>query len=281
MCEVRRTLDAGPSVLSAFQVMQAVSRTALWVASMRAAEAARPDRLHDDPLATAVVASASEIPPAPPGAAEFMAIRTRFYDNFLAAPPAQVVVLAAGLDARAFRLPWPSGVRLFELDLPELLEFKAELIGAVDLTARCSRVVVPIDLRDDWATALTSAGFSAASPTAWIAEGLLQYLPEEDKKRLLDTISGLSAPGSRFAFDHMDSSADDREVVADTLEQIRSMGAEFVATVADPAGWLTAHGWSVSVDRVPALAVAYGRPLPDFMDPAAANATALCTATLS
>ncbi|MEV6241476.1 SAM-dependent methyltransferase [Lentzea sp. NPDC051838] len=264
--------------------MQAVSRTALWVASMRATEASRPDRLHDDPLAAAVVASAmaseQSIPPAPPGAAEFMAVRTRFYDDFLGSGPLQVVVLAAGLDARAFRLPWPSGTRLFELDLPELLAYKASLIDSVGLEAGCSRVVVPIDLRDDWATALVAAGFSSSSPTAWIAEGLLQYLSEPDKKRLLDTISGLSAPGSRFAFDHMDTSADDRESVADALDRIRSMGAEFVATVSDPAGWLTAHGWSVAVDRVPALAVEYGRPLPDFMDPAASNATALCTATL-
>ncbi|MET9629517.1 SAM-dependent methyltransferase [Lentzea sp. NPDC006480] len=263
--------------------MQAVSRTALWVASMRATEAARPDRLHDDPLAAAVVASAAasaqSIPPAPPGAAEFMAIRTRFYDDFLAAAPLQIVVLAAGLDARAFRLPWPSGTRVFELDLPELLAFKAELIAATSLVAACTRVVVPVDLRDDWATVLSAAGFSPAQPTAWVAEGLLQYLSEPDKKRLLDTVSGLSAPGSRFAFDHMDTSADDRASVADALNRIRSMGAEFVATVSDPAGWLTAHGWSVAVDRVPALAVEYGRPLPDFMDPAAANATALCTVT--
>ncbi len=258
--------------------MQAVSRTALWVASMRATEAARPDRLHDDPLAAAVVATAPSIPPAPPGAAEFMAIRTRFYDNFLADGPLQVVVLAAGLDARAFRLPWSPGTRVFELDLPELLAFKSELIATVGVVAACSRVVVPVDLRDDWVTALTTAGFSPEQPTAWIAEGLLQYLGELDKKRLLDTIAGLSAPGSRFAFDHMDTSADDRASVADTLDRIRSMGAEFVATVADPAGWLTAHGWSVTVDRVPALAVVYGRPLPDFMDPAASNATALCTA---
>lgn len=259
--------------------MQAVSRTALWVASMRATEAARPDRLHDDPLAAAVVASAPSLPAAPPGAAEFMAIRTRFYDDFLGASPLQVVMLAAGLDARAFRLPWPSGTCVFELDLPELLTFKSSLIASTSLVATCTRVVVPIDLRDDWATALTGSGFSPARPTAWIAEGLLPYLGEPERQRLLDTISDLSAPGSRFAFDHMDASADDRASVADALDRIRSMGAEFVATVADPSGWLTAHGWSVTVDRVPALAVGYGRPLPDFADPAAANATALCTAT--
>lgn len=261
--------------------MRGVSRTALWVAAMRATEAARPDRLHNDPLAELVVASAESIPPAPPGAAEFMAIRTRFYDNFLATPAHQVVVLAAGLDARAFRLPWPPGTSLFELDLPDLLTFKEEVITTAGLTPTCNRVVVPVDLRDDWTTALSAAGFAADRPTSWIAEGLLQYLTEPDKKRLLDTISGLSAAGSRFAFDHMDTSADDRESVVDALAKIRSMGAEFVATVADPAGWLTAHGWSVTVDRVPVLAVGYGRPLPDFMDPAAANATALCTATLT
>ncbi|HEX8866148.1 MAG TPA: SAM-dependent methyltransferase, partial [Lentzea sp.] len=205
--------------------MQAVSKTALWVASMRATEAARPDRLHgDDPLAVAVVASAPSIPAAPPGAAEFMAVRTRFYDDFLADGPAQVVVLAAGLDARAFRLPWPPGARVFELDLPELLTFKEELIAATAVVAACTRVVVPIDLRDDWPTALIGAGFSPALPTAWIAEGLLQYLGEPDKKRLLDTIAGLSAPGSRFAFDHMDASADHRASVADALDRIRSMG---------------------------------------------------------
>ncbi|WP_330270987.1 SAM-dependent methyltransferase [Lentzea sp. NBC_00516] len=152
---------------------------------------------------------------------------------------------------------------------------------ASGLVPRCTRVVVPVDLRTDWTTALAGAGFDASSPTAWIAEGLLQYLTEDEKKRLLDTVHSRSAPGSRFAFDHMDTSADDRESVAGTLEQIRSMGAEFVATAADPAGWLAAHSWTTAVDRVPELAVAYGRPLPDFMDPAAANATALCTAALS
>jgi methyltransferase (TIGR00027 family) len=250
---------------------------------MRATEAARPDRLHDDPLAAAVVAAAEQdIPPAPPGAAEFMAVRTRFYDDFLLSSGIrQVVVLAAGLDARAFRLPWPPGTRLFELDLPELLDFKEKLVAAQGVVPSCARVVVPTDLRADWTTALTAAGFDPAAPTAWIAEGLLQYLSEEDKKRLLDTVAGLSAPGSRFAFDHMDASADDRELVVDALSRIRSMGAEFVATAADPAGWLAAHGWTATVDRVPELAEAHGRSLPGFMDPAAANATALCTAALS
>ncbi|NKE57908.1 SAM-dependent methyltransferase [Lentzea sp. PSKA42] len=262
--------------------MRGVSKTALWVASMRAAEAARPDRICDDPLAAAFVAATDqEIPPAPPGAAEFMAVRTRFYDDFLLSSGAsQVVVLAAGLDARAFRLPWPSGVRLFELDLPEILDFKETVVAAQGVTATCSRVIVRVDLRTDWASALSAAGFDRDAPTAWVAEGLLQYLSEPDIKRLLDTVRALSAPGSRFAFDHMDTSANDTEVVVDVLDRIRSMGAELELSADDPAGWLTAHGWTATTDRVPALAITYGRPLPGFMDPAAANATALYTAAL-
>lgn len=247
---------------------------------MRAAESARPDRICDDPLAAAFVAAASEeIPPAPPGAAEFMAVRTRFYDDFLLSSGVpQVVVLAAGLDARAFRLPWPPGVRLFELDLPELLVFKEKVVsGAVPV---CSRVVVPVDLRSDWPAALLSAGFDRSVPTAWIAEGLLQYLNEAEIRHLLDAVRELSCAGSRFAFDHMDTSANDRESVVDAVERIRSMGAEMELSTDDPARWLTAHGWTATTSRVPALAVEYGRPLPEFMDPAAANATALCTAAL-
>jgi O-methyltransferase involved in polyketide biosynthesis len=139
---------------------------------MRATEAARPDRLHDDPLAAAVVASAQPIPPAPPGASEFMAVRTRFYDDFLAAAPLQVVVLAAGLDARAFRLPLAvrhARVRAGPAGTPGLQgrgDRRYVRGGGV------TRVVVPIDLRDDWATALAAAGFSPEQPTAWIAEGL-------------------------------------------------------------------------------------------------------------
>jgi len=259
-----------------------VSKTALWVASMRAAEAARSDRLYDDSLAAAFMAAADgEIPPAPPGAAEFLAIRTRFYDNFLLDVPAsQVVLLAAGLDARSFRLNWPDGVRVFELDLPELLGFKETVVAAQGVAPACSRVVVAADLRTDWAPMLLAAGFDAALPTTWVAEGLLQYLSTAENQQLLGAIRALSAPGSRFAFDHMDASARDREVVVDTLERIRSMGAEFEQSPDDPASWMAAHGWTTTTDRIPALAVAYGRPLPDFMDITAANATALRTATL-
>lgn len=257
--------------------MRGVSRTALWTAAMRAVEAARPDRLHDDPLASAFVAGL-ELPPAPPGAAEFLAIRTRFYDDFVRGSEVpQVVLLAAGLDSRAFRLPLAA--RVFEVDLPELLEHKDSVVAAEGLTPLCSRVVVAADLSAEWADALLAAGFSADVPTAWVAEGLLQYLTPADNDRLLTTIRSLSAVGSRFAFDHMNTT-DEHEPVRDVTERIREMGAEFQSSASDPAAWLTAHGWTSTISRVPALGIEYGRPLPDFVDLASANATALVTAGL-
>lgn len=137
-----------------------------------------------------------------------------------------------------------------------------------------------MDLRSDWPAAPLSAGFDRSVPTAWIAEGLLQYLSEVEVRRLLDAVRELSCAGSRFALDHMDTSANDRESVVDAVQRIRSMGAEMDLGTDDPARWLTAHGWTATTSRVPALAAEYGRPLPAFMDPAVASATALCTAAL-
>src|SRR4051812_28295285 len=102
-----------------------VGRTAVWVAGLRATEGARAGRLFDDRFAAAFVAAAgnglaAETASVPAGASEFLAIRTRFYDDQARAACAagirQIVLLAAGLDCRAFRLAWPAGVRLSELD---------------------------------------------------------------------------------------------------------------------------------------------------------------------
>src|SRR5947208_1787873 len=157
-----------------------VSRTALLMAVLRTAEGKRADLLVDDPLAPAFVAAAGggDTPAAallPPGASGFLAIRTRFFDDAVLAACAagvrQVVLLGAGLDARAFRLAWPPGVRLFELDLPELFAFKEPVVARA--TPKCTRIVVPVDMRADWTGPLTAAGFDGAAPTAWLAEGLL------------------------------------------------------------------------------------------------------------
>ena len=173
---------------------QGVGKTALGVARVRALESQREDRLFDDPYAQAFMDAAPGAFPeeravrARPAAhgplaslgAAFSAhavIRTRFYDDFLTAATAagsrQVVLLAAGLDTRAFRLAWPAGTRVFELDLPGVLAFKEAVLGARGAVPRCERVTVPADLREDWPARLTAAGFGPAEPATWLAEGLV------------------------------------------------------------------------------------------------------------
>ncbi|OBI98260.1 SAM-dependent methyltransferase [Mycobacterium alsense] len=135
--------------------------------------------------------------------ADNMAVRTKFFDEFfLAATRAgirQVVILAAGLDSRAYRLPWPPGTVVYEVDQPEVIEFKSRTLTELGAAPTADRRAVAIDLREDWPAALRAAGFDPGLPTAWSAEGLLGYLPPEAQDRLLDTITELSAPGSRLA----------------------------------------------------------------------------------
>ena len=135
--------------------------------------------------------------------ADNMAVRTKFFDEFfLSATRAgikQAVILASGLDSRAYRLAWPAGTVVYEVDQPQVIEFKSRTLAELGAAPTADRRVVAVDLRDDWPTALRTAGFDPAQPTAWSAEGLLGYLPPEAQDRLLDTITGLSAQGSRFA----------------------------------------------------------------------------------
>jgi methyltransferase (TIGR00027 family) len=190
-----------------------VGTTAVGVAAMRAAETRRPDRLFEDPLAAAFVAGAGwgriEIedvePERRPGIitlAAWVSARTRFLDDLVldatASGVRQIVLLGAGLDARAFRIQWPDGVRVFELDTPAMLGFKQRVLDDVGATPRAERIVIPIDLREDWPTALREAGFDAGAPAAWVVEGLLVYLDEQSVDRVMIDIAALSAPGSRL-----------------------------------------------------------------------------------
>src|SRR5579884_2771734 len=163
--------------------------TALLVARARANESRRPDRLFDDPLAAAFVKAGGEVlaraEQSLPGGDDVnrwredsVALRTSFLDGVLVsaceAGCRQVVLLAAGLDARAFRLDWPPGTRLYELEMPDVLSFKERVLADAGAKPRCERIVVPADLRDAaWPARLQAAGFDARQPTAWIAEGLL------------------------------------------------------------------------------------------------------------
>ena len=134
---------------------------------------------------------------------DMMAARTRYFDDFfhaaMRAGIRQVVILAAGLDSRAYRLQWPAGTTVFEIDQPKVLEYKTSTLDAHGAQPRARRVPVAVDLRNDWPAALADAGFHATQPTAWLAEGLLPYLPAEAQDRLFQLVTGHSAAGSRIA----------------------------------------------------------------------------------
>jgi methyltransferase (TIGR00027 family) len=132
-----------------------------------------------------------------------MAVRTKFFDEFFIdatnAGIRQAVILASGLDARAYRLPWPDGTTVYEIDQPEVIGFKSRTLAELGAQPTAYRRAVAVDLRDDWPAALQAAGFDPAEPSAWSAEGLLGYLPPDAQDRLLDTITALSSSGSRIA----------------------------------------------------------------------------------
>jgi len=265
-----------------------VSRTALGVAGVRALESERADRWFDDQLAGVFVSIAgSDLVLAAavslPGAPEAVAIRTRYFDDRMRAACAagvrQVVIFAAGLDSRAFRLDWPDNVRLFELDLPDLFAFKEPVVASAGAVAKCRRRTVAVDLREQWADALTAAGFDPDVATMWMAEGLLQYLKQAEVDRLLATVTELSAPGSRMAFDYSEQSGLDRLATYAKTPELRQVNALISRSEGNPADWLAAHGWQRRLYGLQALGEQYGRPLPADADMALWNANILVAAS--
>ncbi len=140
-----------------------------------------------------------------------MACRTRFYDQFFLdaakSGVGQAVIVASGLDARAYRLPWPAGTVVYEVDMPEVIEFKTSTLSDLGAEPTAERRTVAVDLRDDWATALQAAGFDPQLPAVWSAEGLLVYLPDAAQDALFDNITALSVAGSRLAFEFVPDTA--------------------------------------------------------------------------
>jgi methyltransferase (TIGR00027 family) len=146
--------------------------------------------------------------PAMTGLMDALAAHTRFVDEFLAdagrAGIRQVVILASGLDTRPYRLWWPRGTTVYEIDQPQVLDFKSETLHRLDAKLATNRCAVGVDLGQDWSAALRRVGFDTAAPTVWIAEQLLVgYLPPGEQSQLLDAVTAASAAGSRFAADHM------------------------------------------------------------------------------
>jgi methyltransferase (TIGR00027 family) len=212
--------------------------------------------------------------------ADNMAVRTMFFDDFfLDATESgikQAVILASGLDARAYRLAWAPGTTVFELDQPDVIAFKTRTLAELGAEPTARRRTVAIDLRDDWPTALEEAGFDPSVPTAWSAEGLLGYLPPDAQDRLLDTITALSAPGSRFATESAPNLAEAdhgvmREQMQKSADQWRKLGFEldlaeliYLGDRNEAETYLAAHGWQLTGSTIRELFDAHG--LPPFED---------------
>lgn len=275
-----------------WDLTSSVGATATMVAASRALASRHPDPLLDDRFAEPLVRAVghpfftrmldgeipfedNDMPLTLRQRCEQMAVRTRFFDDFfLTATIAgirQAVILAAGLDARAYRLPWPAGSVVFEVDQPEVIAFKSTTLAQLGAEATAERRAVSIDLRDDWPNALRNNFFDTATPTAWIAEGLLPYLPPEAQDRLLDNITALSAPGSRLATENIT----DMSVFTD--ERARSLRSGWSKhgldiDVADlvwvgprrPAGeQLVSTGWRVTQYATEQLYADHGFAVPD------------------
>ena len=191
----------------------------------------------------------------------------------------QAVIVAAGLDARAWRLPWPDGTTVFEIDQLTVLEFKSATLQANGARPTCTRVDVPVDLRQDWPKALREAGFDASAPSAWSTEGLLPYLPARGQDALFDHIDALSAAGSRVAvesmsidFPHSAHLTRRRAEMQRLREAAKKAGNTQIPNIeelwyleerTDVAQWLRSRGWTAAVTNADELLTRYERTVPD------------------
>ena len=260
-----------------WDLASSVGATATMVAAGRAMATRDPRHLIDDPFAEPLVRAGGidffvkmidgEIEASPFGDSaperveamiNGMAMRTKFFDDYFGQVTGgdirQVVILASGLDSRAYRLPWPAGTVVYEIDQPKVVEFKTRVLADLGAQPTAERRTVGIDLREDWPSALKAAGFDPTAPTAWLAEGLLIYLPPDAQDRLFDTITGLSAPGSAVATEYvpgiMDFDADKAREMASNLRD-RGLDLDMPSLVyAGPRShvmeYLDATGWTVT-----------------------------------
>ncbi len=248
--------------------------TAVGVARVRALETEREDALFRDPLARAFAAAGGLWPSSPPPDDESarlrrlavsysIVIRTKFLDDLLRRAVAsgirQVVLLGAGMDSRAFRTDWSERTRLFEVDTAAPLDFKESVLRQERAVARCERITVAVDLREDWPAALAAAGHDPAAPTVWIAEGLLIYLPEDAVEQLLARIGARSAAGSRMGLTWSARGAIDRFAA----DAVPGSAASFWRSEMpdDPVEWLAGHGWEATSHTLRECGAAYGRPI--------------------
>jgi len=287
-----------------WEITESVGATALGVAASRAAESRSENPLISDPFAQVFLDAAGdgvwnwhasrplpaelieaepEVPLQMRSMVGYMACRTAFFDQFFVDATRsgirQAVILAAGLDARSWRLRWPDGTTVYELDQPRVLEFKSSTLAEHGAKPTCNRVAVPVDLRHDWPTALQQAGFDPSAPSAWSAEGLMPYLPAAAQELLFDRVHGLTVAGSRVAVEALGPKFLDPEYRAkrrERMDRIRSLMAEvdpqreiprtdelwYFEEREDVGDWFRRNGWDVTVTPSDELMAGYGRKPP-------------------
>ena len=256
---------------------EAVASTGLLVAAVRARESAGEDPLFTDPYAdklagdtgrallNAAIAETGE------RSTVQIVVRTRFWDEALLRAvrvAEQVVILAAGMDARAYRLAWPDGITVYELDQPAVIAAKADLLA--DDQPRCRRVAIGVDLADDWPAAVAAAGFDPQTQTAWLIEGLLQYLDEDAVRTLFDRVNTLSAPNSTLLYDVVGKTLLDSPMMAPLLRNMADQGSPWLFGTDEPGELAGRHGWSATVTDIAEPGYRWNRW---FAPPAPAGAT--------
>ena len=296
-----------------WDLASSVGATATMVAAARALASAEPDAIINDPFAAPLVRAVgldffirlidgdlptSKAPTeAPDGERDLrletdsMAVRTRFFDDFFLNAArdgvTQSVILAAGLDARAYRLAWPPGTVVYEVDQPKVVEFKSAAMANLGAEATADRRTVAIDLREDWPEALRRSGFDPSQPTSWSAEGLLMYLPPEAQDRLFDNITDLSAPGSKLATEyHGDSGRTMTQRARQFNDRWANLGCDidlsglfFDGERSNVVDYLGERGWEVTTRPRREFFADYGRVFPDDEESQLRNIIAV-TATL-
>lgn len=281
-----------------WDLASSVGATATMVAAARAIATKADDALIDDPFAEPLVRAVGvdfftklasgelraedlDVDHASVGMARMtdnMAVRTRFFDEFFTSATGgeagirQAVILASGLDSRAYRLAWPAGTTVYEIDQPEVIEFKTRTLADFGAEPTADRRTVAVDLRFDWPSALIAAGFDPSRPTAWSAEGLLGYLPPEAQDKLLDTITELSAVGSRVAVEstpNIDAADHEKAIerMQEAAQQWRDHGFEldfadliYLGDRNEASAYLADRGWHITSQSVKQLLSDNGLP---------------------
>ncbi len=254
-----------------------IAPTSRWMAAARARESERTDRLFYDPLAAAFAGPEGFAwlermePTAGSGGGPglYAVIRTRFFDDFLldacrASGVCQVVLAAAGMDTRAFRLDWPSQTWVYEMDLPEVLDAKDEVVAEAGAKPNCERRTVGVDLQQEaWPEALLATGYRPERPSVWVIEGLLFYLTRAAVYGLLQKVSALTATGSLLGVDVMNRGLLFSPLAWPQQAALAWRGAPGLFGTDDPEMLMADHDWEADVTQPGEEGANYGRwPMP-------------------